>query len=120
MKGVICSINPDVSVTDITHDITPGDIRAGAFALRNSFSFFPKNTIFICVVDPGVGGLRVPVAVKTKDYIFVAPVEEHQQDLSRPGHLCPRGRIPFHGRFVFFHRRGHENNGEPALAGRRG
>jgi len=73
MKGVILGINPKVSVVDICHEIAPGDIRTGAFALMASYRFFPKGTVHVAVVDPGVGSERKPIAVQTANYIFVGP-----------------------------------------------
>jgi hypothetical protein len=73
MKGVIVGINPRAAVVDITHEIPAGDIRAAAFALAASYRFFPKGTVHVAVVDPGVGTQRRAIAVKTKRYIFVGP-----------------------------------------------
>src|SRR5436309_8040773 len=73
MKGVILGINPRASVVDITHEIAPGDIRGGAFALAASCRFFPKGSIHVAVVDPGVGSDRKAIAVRTADYCFVGP-----------------------------------------------
>ncbi len=73
MKGVIFSINPRVTVVDLTHEIPPGDIRAGAFALAAGCRFFPHGTVHVVVVDPGVGGPREGIAVQTEDYIFIGP-----------------------------------------------
>jgi len=73
MKGVILGIAPNVDIVDITHDIPPGDIKAGAFALFAAYRYFPENTIHISVVDPGVGSNRKPIAVKTRSYWFIAP-----------------------------------------------
>ena len=73
MKGVILSINPFVEIVDITNNVERHNIIAGAFALYNSFNYFPKGTIFLAVVDPGVGTRREPILVVTNDYFFVAP-----------------------------------------------
>src|SRR5439155_1715804 len=73
MKGVILSLEPRAQVADITHAIPAGDIRAGAFALAVSYKFFPKKTVHVAVVDPGVGGPRRAIAVQTADYFFVGP-----------------------------------------------
>jgi S-adenosylmethionine hydrolase len=73
MKGVILGIAPHAAVTDITHEIPAGDIRAGAFALAASFRYFPKGTVHVVVVDPGVGSARHAIAVQTADYFFVGP-----------------------------------------------
>src|ERR687889_2216544 len=73
MKGVILGICPDVTLVDITHDIPPHDVVTGALELAASYKYFPAGTIFVAVVDPGVGSARRGVAVDTGDYRFVAP-----------------------------------------------
>lgn len=73
MKGVIASIAPQAQVIDLTHEITPGDIRQAAFKLWQAVPFFPDGTIFEVVVDPGVGTRRRPVAVAWSSRIFVLP-----------------------------------------------
>lgn len=73
MKAVINRINPHASMVDITHHVAPGDIHAGAFVLNNCFHFFPKSTVFVAVIDPGVGSQRQGIVVHTKDYFFVGP-----------------------------------------------
>jgi len=73
MKGVILSINPRCCLIDISHEVYPQDIREGAFILSNSFSYFPKGTIHLAVVDPGVGSERKPILIETKNYFFVGP-----------------------------------------------
>ena len=71
MKGVILLIQPRAQVVDITHEIAGGQIRAGAFALMASYSFFPRGTVHVAVIDPGVGGPRRAIAVQTANYFFV-------------------------------------------------
>ncbi|WP_028951177.1 SAM hydrolase/SAM-dependent halogenase family protein [Sulfurihydrogenibium subterraneum] len=73
VKGVLLSINQDLNIIDISHEITSFDILEAAIVLNATYKYFPQNTIFMCVVDPGVGTSRKPIAVKTKDYYFVAP-----------------------------------------------
>ncbi|MBN2144349.1 MAG: SAM-dependent chlorinase/fluorinase [Candidatus Aureabacteria bacterium] len=73
IKAVIWSINPCVSIIDLSHHIHPQQIREGAFILWRSYRYFPRGTIFLCVVDPGVGSNRNAVAVKTNRYIFIGP-----------------------------------------------
>jgi len=72
-KGVILGIAPRAAIVDITHEIPAGDIRAGAFALAAACRFFPKGTVHVAVVDPGVGGARKAIAVQTANYFFVGP-----------------------------------------------
>ena len=73
MKGVILSINPRCTLVDITHQMNPHDIREGAFILGQVFSAFPKGTIHLSVVDPGVGSTRRPILIVTQNYLFVGP-----------------------------------------------
>ena len=73
MKGVIARLAPGATVIDITHEVPPGDLRAGAFALAASCRFFPKHTVHVAVVDPGVGSQRRALAAQTADYFFVGP-----------------------------------------------
>jgi len=73
MKGVILSINPHAKIVDICHEVKPHDISEAAFLLKSSFKYFPKGSLHLVVVDPGVGSERKRLLVKTKDYFFVAP-----------------------------------------------
>ncbi|CAN5860664.1 SAM-dependent chlorinase/fluorinase [soil metagenome] len=73
MKGVIIGICPDVTLVDITHEIAPHDVMDGALELAASYKFFPAGTIFLAVVDPGVGSARRGVAAEIGDYRFVCP-----------------------------------------------
>jgi S-adenosylmethionine hydrolase len=73
MKGVMIGICPDVTLVDITHEITPHDVMDGALELAASYKFFPAGTIFLAVVDPGVGSARRGMAAEVGDYRFVCP-----------------------------------------------
>jgi S-adenosyl-L-methionine hydrolase (adenosine-forming) len=73
MKGVILGICPDVTLVDISHDIPAHDVTAGALELAGAYKYFPAGTIFVAVVDPGVGSARRGLAADTGDYRFVAP-----------------------------------------------
>ena len=74
MKAVIMNINPLVKIIDISHDITPYSKIEASYILKTTYKHFPKGSIFITVVDPGVGGSRELLALKTKsDYIFIGP-----------------------------------------------
>ena len=73
MKGVMLGICPDVTFVDITHDIAPHDVMDGAIELAAAYRFFPAGTIFLAVVDPGVGSGRRGVAAEIGDYRFVCP-----------------------------------------------
>ena len=73
MKGVMASICPGAKSIDITHLIPPGDIRRGAFTLKCAYRYFPRGTVHLAVVDPGVGSTRDILVVRGGGYIFVAP-----------------------------------------------
>ena len=73
MKGVMLRINPRAAIVDLTHEIAASDRRGAAFALAAACKFFPKNTVHVVVVDPGVGSARRAIAVQTVDYWFVGP-----------------------------------------------
>ncbi|AFZ12150.1 protein of unknown function DUF62 [Crinalium epipsammum PCC 9333] len=73
MKGVISSLNPTLTVVDLTHQIPAQNIPAGRFCLMNSYSYFPPGTVHIAVVDPGVGSNRRSVAVEFEGGFLVAP-----------------------------------------------
>lgn len=73
MKGVMIGICPDVTLVDISHDIAPHDVVEGALQLVASCRYFPPGTIFLVVVDPGVGSSRRGIAVEAGEYRFVAP-----------------------------------------------
>jgi S-adenosyl-L-methionine hydrolase (adenosine-forming) len=73
MKAVVLGICPDVTLVDISHDIPPHDVLTAALELGASYRYFPPGTIFLVVVDPGVGSVRRAIAADTGDYRFVAP-----------------------------------------------
>ena len=73
MKGVMLNINPEVQIVDICHQIALYDIFEAAYALVQSYRFFPHDTIHLVVVDPGVGTARRPILVSAGHYRFVAP-----------------------------------------------
>jgi S-adenosyl-L-methionine hydrolase (adenosine-forming) len=73
MKAVVVGICPEVTLIDITHDIPPHDMMTATLELAASYKYFPAGTIFLVVVDPGVGSSRRGIALDTGDYRFVAP-----------------------------------------------
>jgi S-adenosylmethionine hydrolase len=73
MKGVISGIYSDVNIFDITNEVQPQNIKEAAFILSASVKYFPEKTIFLAVVDPGVGSERRPIGVKSGERYFVAP-----------------------------------------------
>ena len=73
MKGVALAICPDATFVDISHEIPAHDVLAGALELAASYRYFPAGTVFLVVVDPGVGSMRRGIAADAGDYKFVAP-----------------------------------------------
>jgi S-adenosyl-L-methionine hydrolase (adenosine-forming) len=73
MKGVIAALAPDVLIDDATHDIAPGDVHAGAWALAGYWRLYPSGTVHVAVVDPGVGSGRRALAARADHRFFVAP-----------------------------------------------
>jgi hypothetical protein len=73
MKGVIASINPHANVIDICHEIDPQNIIQAAYMLWFSHAYFPRQTVHVSVVDPGVGTDRHIIALKANNYFFLAP-----------------------------------------------
>lgn len=73
MKGVMLGISPTARLVDVTHEITPFEISEGAFTLMEAWKAFPKKTIHVGVVDPGVGTSRRPILVEAGGHYFVGP-----------------------------------------------
>jgi S-adenosyl-L-methionine hydrolase (adenosine-forming) len=73
MKGVILSIAPEAAIVDISHEIPPFEVPQGAFVIAQAHTFFPKKTIHVVVVDPGVGTSRRPILVEAGGQYFIGP-----------------------------------------------
>lgn len=73
MKAVVLTIAPDAKLVDITHSISKHNIAEGAYVLMTTTPYFPKGTIHVAVVDPGVGSLRRGIVIVTKTQILVGP-----------------------------------------------
>jgi len=113
IKGVIAGVNPNARVIDLSHDIPPQDIMAGALVLRHSVRYFPRGTIHVAVIDPGVGGARRPLLIECDDNYFVGPDNgvlslslEGQQPqrithLSNSAYHLQPVSATFHGRDIF-------------------
>ena len=113
MKGVILGIAPDARIVDLTHEVPPQDVLAGAYLLRGAAPYFPRGTIHVAVVDPGVGTKRRALVVATRDAFFVAPdnglatlvapraAVRGIWDVSRSRARLPVVSRTFHGRDVF-------------------
>lgn len=132
MKGVIYSIAPDVSIADISHAISPQNVRLGALALKRTASFFPDGTVHVAVVDPGVGTARRPIAGRVGAQFFVAPdnglatmlirrareigVTVEVVHLDNPDYWLPDLSHVFHGRDIFSPVGAHLASGAPLEA----
>lgn len=113
MKGVIVGITAGVQMIDITHDIAPQNVLAGTWVLATSYAYFPPSTVFVCVVDPGVGSSRGAIAVHAGSWFFVGPDNGlfsyiYLQEpihavvaLSNPAYQLSHVSSSFHGRDIF-------------------
>lgn len=113
MKGVILGINSDAVITDITHGIPKYDIFKAAFTVRNSYKYFPKDSIHIVVVDPEVGSERKPIVVESEQSVFIGPdngvfsfiLEENNGisivEITNPKYMLSDVSDTFHGRDIF-------------------
>ena len=113
VKGAILSINPRARIVDLSHGVPSFDIEQGAYLLGTSFSLFPRGTVHLAVVDPGVGSARRPLLVVSKNYFFVAPdnglltlVTERESireiyELTEKKFFRPSPSWTFHGRDIF-------------------
>jgi len=113
MKGVILKIIPQTQIIDISNEINPQDIWEAAYTLRSAYSHFPKGTVHVAVVDPGVGSGRRPIIVVTESYYFVGPdnglftLIYQEAERIRVHHITsthyylPNPGPTFHGRDIF-------------------
>lgn len=125
MKGVILSHAPGVQFVDITHKIPPQNVRAAAYQLLASYRYHPAGTLFLCVVDPGVGSSRRLIYAEAGAWRFLAPdngllswVFESEKparviDISNPPGLPPFPSRTFHGRDILAPVAGRMIHGEP-------
>ncbi len=113
MKGIILGINPDACIVDITHDIAPYSIMEGALTLKGVVKCFSFPSYHVAVVDPGVGGMRRPVAVRTGSSYLIGPDNGifslllHQltgyeaRSIENSAFMTPAISRTFHGRDIF-------------------
>lgn len=126
MKGAIAQINPAVTVVDLTHEIPPQDIAAGRFCLMSAYPYFPDGTVHVAVVDPGVGGKRRAIAIKSTSGFLVGPdnglfggiLSQNPPitavELTNPQYWrTPSPSTTFHGRDIFAPISAHLANGVP-------
>lgn len=108
LKGVVAGIAPDAPILDVTHGVPPQDVRVGALFLEAAWPYFPEGTVFVCVVDPGVGTPRRPLVASCAGRLFVGPDNgllsllpgAIYRELCAPWGLPSRSRT-FHGRDLF-------------------
>jgi S-adenosylmethionine hydrolase len=113
MKAAILSILPTAVIVDITHEIDKFNIPMGAYALASAAPYFPKGTVHVAVIDPGVGTQRRSILVQTTQSYFVGPdngllilAAENQgitsiHELTNPRLMLPKVSSTFHGRDIF-------------------
>lgn len=125
MKGIIKRIDPKADIVDITHEIKPGGIRDAAFALMACYQSFPPGTVFVVVVDPGVGSSRDAIGARAGDYYLVGPdngvlsfILHRQPDVTvwkieNETWFHTPVSTTFHGRDIFAPVAAHLSKGEP-------
>jgi S-adenosylmethionine hydrolase len=113
MKGVIAGITPQAHLIDITHDVAPQNVPSAAWILASAYPYFPAGTVFVCVIDPGVGSSRGAIAVNAGKWFFVGPdnglfsyVLQDQPVhaahlLTNRAYQLPHVSSTFHGRDIF-------------------
>lgn len=113
MKGVMLGICPTAVLVDISHDIAPFSILAGAYAIDQASPYFPSGTVHLVVVDPGVGTARKPLLVQASEQFFIAPdngvlsliltrdPQAAVYEIANPGMQLETISATFHGRDVF-------------------
>ena len=131
MKGVILGIAPRARIIDITHQIPPFEVQEAAFVAGETYPYFPKGTIHVVVVDPGVGSARRPILVEAAGQYFLGPDNGvlsvvTRKEKARVRHIANRKYFlksvsqTFHGRDVFCPVAAHLAAGvKPALIGPR-
>jgi S-adenosyl-L-methionine hydrolase (adenosine-forming) len=113
MKGAIYQINPKATIVDVSHLVDKFSVRMGAFILASVVPFFPKGTVHLAVVDPGVGTERRAILIETEHGFLVGPDNgvlmlaaqaqgiKHIYELSNPKLMLPKVSSTFHGRDIF-------------------
>lgn len=126
MKGVILNIAPRARIVDITHSVQPFEITEGAFVITQAYRYFPKKTIHVIVVDPGVGSERRPILAEMAGQYFVAPdngvlsmiyareEKKKVRHITNDKYFLHPVSKTFHGRDVFSPVAAHLASGVPA------
>ncbi len=125
MKGIILGINPAVRLIDATHDIQPFSILQGALVLKGMYPYFPRGTIHVAVVDPGVGSDRKGIVLRAEGQTFVGPdnglfslivpgdKSREIREIQNPAFMLPEPHPTFHGRDIFAPTAAHLSAGKP-------
>ncbi len=111
MKGVIAGINPEARTADLGHEIPPGDVQQASLHLWQAVPYFPAGTIFLVVVDPGVGTARKAIIARAGDRFFIGPDNgvftfiweqgARAWELNDQGYQLASASATFHGRDIF-------------------
>ena len=112
MKGVILGIAPSARIVDISHEVKPFQVSDGAFLIAEASRYFPKRTIHVVVVDPGVGTSRRPILVESDGQLFVGPDngvlapiytrnKARVRCITNSKFFLPKPSQTFHGRDIF-------------------
>jgi S-adenosylmethionine hydrolase len=124
MKAVILSICPNAMIIDVSHQIDKFNVKMGAYVLASASPYFPKGTIDVAVVDPGVGTKRRPLCIQTKHGHLIGPDNgvlvlaakaqgiEHVYEITNPKFMLPNVSNTFHGRDIFAPAAAHLANGK--------
>ncbi len=130
MKGVILSINPDARIVDITHEVEPQDVTEGCFLLKESYRFFGKGSIHLCIVDPTVGSDRRAIVMEHDGHFFIGPdnglftlaIDKHSRayQIENKRYMLKEVSDTFHGRDIFAPVAAHLSLGlDPAVLGKK-
>ena len=125
MKGVILGITPKARLVDLTHTVPQGDVLRGSLVLRSAMRYFPRGTVHLAVIDPGVGGKRNPVAIQAEQQFWVGPDNglfwflrggdppAQIVKLENRSYFLPDQSRTFHGRDIFAPIAAHLSRGVP-------
>jgi S-adenosylmethionine hydrolase len=125
MKAVILTTSPKASIVDITHEVEKFNVKMGAYILAAASTYFPKGTIHVAVVDPGVGTKRQPIVLQTEKSFFVGPDNgllalaarsagtiKQIRKIANKELMLPKVSNTFHGRDIFAPVAAHLANGK--------
>lgn len=113
MHAAVSRVNPALRIVNLCHEVMPGNIEAASFLLERDAPFFPEGTVFVCVVDPGVGSNRAMIAARIESHLYIAPDNGLLDPLlsAHPDHRVrrienkalfgPAMSSTFHGRDIF-------------------